>query len=31
LSEHIQFVIDAMKTIARDLELLRGTGGDGEG
>ena len=30
LSEHIQFEIDAMKTIAPALELLRGTGADTE-
>jgi putative nucleotidyltransferase with HDIG domain len=30
LSAHIQFVIDAMKTIAPALELLRGTGADTE-
>ena len=28
LSEHIQFEIDAMKAIAADLGLLRGTGGE---
>jgi putative nucleotidyltransferase with HDIG domain len=28
LGEHIQFEIDAMKTIAHDLGLLRGAGGD---
>jgi putative nucleotidyltransferase with HDIG domain len=31
LNEHIQFVIDAMKTIAGELDLLRGSGGDSEG
>src|SRR5207253_8498545 len=30
LTEHIQFVIDAMKTIAAELDLLRGSGGQGE-
>jgi putative nucleotidyltransferase with HDIG domain len=30
LTEHIQFEIDAMKTIARELGLERGTGGAGE-
>jgi putative nucleotidyltransferase with HDIG domain len=30
LTAHIQFIIDAMKTIAPALELLRGTGGDTE-
>ena len=30
LAEHIQFVIDAMKTIAAELDLLRGTGTPGE-
>src|SRR4051812_4305110 len=30
LDEHIQFVIDAMKTIAAELDLLRGTGTPGE-
>ena len=30
LTEHIQFIIDAMKTIAAELDLLRGTGGQGE-
>jgi putative nucleotidyltransferase with HDIG domain len=29
LDEHIQFVIDAMKTIAAELELLRGSGAAG--
>ncbi len=29
LTEHIQFVIDAMKEIAGELELTRGTGGEG--
>lgn len=28
LTEHIQFVIDAMKTIAIELELLKGAGGN---
>jgi putative nucleotidyltransferase with HDIG domain len=28
LAEHIQFEIDAMKTIAAELGLLKGTGGD---
>jgi putative nucleotidyltransferase with HDIG domain len=28
LTEHIQFEIDAMKTIAGELNLLRGTGGE---
>jgi predicted hydrolase (HD superfamily) len=28
LTEHIQFEIDAMKAIAADLGLLRGTGGE---
>ena len=28
LTEHIQFVIDAMKPIAGELGLLHGTGGD---
>jgi hypothetical protein len=28
LSEHIQFVIDAMKPHAAELGLLQGTGGD---
>jgi putative nucleotidyltransferase with HDIG domain len=31
LNEHIQFVIDAMKSIAAELELLQGTGSQGEG
>jgi putative nucleotidyltransferase with HDIG domain len=31
LGEHIQFEIDAMKTIAAEVGLLRGTGGEGEG
>ena len=31
LTTHIQFVIDAMKTIAAELELQRGTGADSEG
>jgi putative nucleotidyltransferase with HDIG domain len=31
LTEHIQFEIDAMKTIAPDLGLLTGVGGEGEG
>jgi putative nucleotidyltransferase with HDIG domain len=31
LSEHIQFAIDAMKTIAAELGLERGSGGGGEG
>jgi putative nucleotidyltransferase with HDIG domain len=31
LNEHIQFVIDAMKTIAADLELLQGAAVQGEG
>lgn len=31
LTEHIQFVIDAMKPIAAELGLLRGTGGPDEG
>ncbi len=30
LTEHIQFEIDAMKTIAGELHLLRGAGGGGE-
>jgi putative nucleotidyltransferase with HDIG domain len=30
LTEHIQFVIDAMKPIAADLDLIRGTGGEAE-
>jgi putative nucleotidyltransferase with HDIG domain len=30
LTEHIQFEIDAMKTIAAELGLERGTGGDAE-
>ena len=30
LTEHIQFVIDAMKTIAGELGLQTGTGGDAE-
>jgi putative nucleotidyltransferase with HDIG domain len=30
LTEHIQFEIDAMKTIAAELGLLRGAGGDAE-
>ncbi len=30
LTEHIQFVTDAMKTIAAELDLLRGTGTPGE-
>lgn len=30
LTEHLQFCIDAMKTIARELELERGAGGDQE-
>jgi putative nucleotidyltransferase with HDIG domain len=30
LTEHIQFVIDAMKPIAAKLDLLRGTGGEAE-
>jgi putative nucleotidyltransferase with HDIG domain len=30
LSEHIQFVIDAMKPIAAELDLLRGAGGEGD-
>jgi putative nucleotidyltransferase with HDIG domain len=30
LTEHIQFVIDAMKPIAAELDLLRGTGGEAE-
>src|SRR5262249_19701525 len=30
LTEHIQFVINAMKTIAAQLELLHGAGGDEE-
>src|SRR3989442_7528105 len=28
LTEHIQFIIDAMKPIAAELELLRGAGGE---
>ena len=28
LTEHIQFIIDAMKPIAAELELLHGTGGE---
>src|SRR5437899_9837734 len=31
LTEHIQFVIDAMKPIAGELGLVRGEGGGGEG
>jgi putative nucleotidyltransferase with HDIG domain len=31
LTEHIQFVIDAMKTIAVDLGLERGASGEGDG
>ena len=31
LDEHIQFVIDAMKTIAADLGLEKGSGAAGEG
>ena len=31
LTEHIQFVIDAMKPRAAELGLLRGAGGEGEG
>jgi putative nucleotidyltransferase with HDIG domain len=31
LTEHIQFEIDAMKTIAGELGLERGAGGEGEG
>ncbi len=31
LGEHIQFAIDAMKTIAPELGLERGSGGGGEG
>jgi putative nucleotidyltransferase with HDIG domain len=31
LTEHIQFVIDAMKPIAAELDLLRGAGGEAEG
>ncbi len=30
LTEHIQFVIDAMKPIAAELGLLTGSGGEGE-
>ena len=30
LTEHIQFVIDAMKTIAGELELLHGAGAEAE-
>src|SRR5262249_46034898 len=30
LTEHTQFVIDAMKPIAAELDLLRGTGGEAE-
>ncbi len=30
LTTHIQFVIDAMKTIGAELELLHGAGGEGE-
>jgi putative nucleotidyltransferase with HDIG domain len=30
LTEHIQFVIDAMKPIAAELELLQGSGNEGE-
>jgi hypothetical protein len=30
LTEHIQFVIDALKTIATELNPLRGAAGDGE-
>ena len=30
LTEHIQFVIDAMKAIAADLDLLRGQGAEGD-
>src|SRR5437868_10316158 len=30
LTEHIQFVIDAMKPIAAELELLHGAGGEGD-
>jgi predicted hydrolase (HD superfamily) len=30
LSQHIQFIIDAMKPIAGELELTRGTGGEDE-
>jgi putative nucleotidyltransferase with HDIG domain len=30
LTEHIQFVIDAMKPIAAELDLLRGAGGEAE-
>ena len=29
LTEHIQFIIDAMKPIAAELELLHGTGDEG--
>ncbi len=31
LTEHIQFEIDAMKTIAAELGLERGSGGEAEG
>jgi putative nucleotidyltransferase with HDIG domain len=31
LTEHIQFVIDAMKPLASELGLERGVGGEGEG
>ncbi len=31
LTEHIQFVIDALKPRAAELALLKGSGGDGEG
>lgn len=31
LTEHIQFVIDAMKPLATELGLERGAGGDGDG
>src|SRR5205823_12885708 len=31
LTEHIQFVIDAMKPLAAELGLLRGEGGGAEG
>jgi putative nucleotidyltransferase with HDIG domain len=30
LTEHIQFVIDAMKPIAAELDLLHGSGGEGD-
>ena len=30
LTEHVQFVIDAMKPIAEELALLHGAGGEGE-